>query len=294
MRHIFIEEPYGPEAICFYEFVFGAKVMCSSNEMIQTNDNNKGTTRFESTQLKFGPNCITVSERNPDSSLVNSETPTIMWLDMKDIDPVVTRAKKIEVVVEDQVLTTSPFCRLAKLKDPYGIIWMLRSSLVQDSDKKGDEIEEAEKVTIWEKQQHMYVKEPNGHKAIHFCKSVFRAEEVASNEQTKIVDEKASTSMVTSELKIGRKSIIVSAIQLDHDSSVIDKNVGSGVGTQDYIYVEVEHIPATMVVAVGLGAYCDIVKTDVGCLTKIMDPFGNTWLARTAKPPAPVKRDSFV
>lgn len=41
---------------------------------------------------------------------------------------------------------------------------------------------------------------------------------VTSNEQTNMVDEKASTSMVTAELKIGRKSIIVS--EVDHDSSL--------------------------------------------------------------------------
>ncbi|KAL8124485.1 hypothetical protein AgCh_012217 [Apium graveolens] len=217
----------------------------------------------------------------------------------EDIDHVVTRAKKLDVILEEQDLTTSGDWCLARIKDPYGIIWMVRSSLQDSSNdnkdaKQGDEIEEADKVTIWEKQQHIYVKAPNGPKAIQFCKSVFLAKEVpinegASNEQTNMVDEKASTAMVTAELNFGRKRIIVSEVELGHDSSLIDKNAGNnGVGTEDYIFVEVEHTPAAVVAAVALGAYCDIVKTNIGHLVKIMDPFGNTWLVGScAKPPAP-------
>lgn len=75
----------------------------------------------------------------------------------------------------------------------------------------------------------------------------------------------------------------------------IDKNAGSSVGTEDYIFVELDHVPITMLVSVGVGGYCNVVKTNVGYLTKIVDPFGNTWLVRScAEPPAPVKRDWFV
>lgn len=288
MRHIYIEEPYGPEAICFYEYVFGAKVINKATKRINTN---RGTTRFVSSELQFGPNCITVSEWNPNSDVVDesncttgAKTPTIIWLDMKDIDPVVTRAKKLDIVIDEEDLSTSSYGRLAKIEDPYGIIWMVRSVLLDSSEdikdaKQGHEVEEAEKVTIWEKQQQIYVKQPNGHKAINFCKSVFGAKEVTSNEQTKMVNEKANTSLVISELNFGHKSIIVS--EVDDDSSFIDKNAGIGVRTPDYIYVELEHSPSTVGVALCLGARCDIVDTDVGYLIKIIDPFGNTWLARS-------------
>ncbi|KAK1383746.1 hypothetical protein POM88_021481 [Heracleum sosnowskyi] len=124
---IFVEEPYGPEAIEFYKIVFRATELSRVTKTIKTSDKIKGTARFESCELKIGPSCIIVSECNPDSYLVNkSSAGTRIGLVLKEIDGIIADAVELGAVSEEGDITTTGR-RRAVIKDPYGIIWIIRS-----------------------------------------------------------------------------------------------------------------------------------------------------------------------
>ncbi|KAK1354295.1 hypothetical protein POM88_047551 [Heracleum sosnowskyi] len=130
--HIFIDEPYGPEAIEFYKFVFGAFEFDRVYETIETGDEIKGDVRLISSQLQFGSTNVIVSELLPDSSWLKkrdvvARTPRgVMLVYMEDVGSVVDQALECGSVEERRDFDTDGVCINADVRDPYGILWRIR------------------------------------------------------------------------------------------------------------------------------------------------------------------------
>ncbi|KAK1354286.1 hypothetical protein POM88_047542 [Heracleum sosnowskyi] len=130
--HIFVDEPYGCEAIEFYKLVFGAIELKRVYEYIETGDEIKGDIRVVSSELQFGSTSVIVSELVPNSSWlkkINSgiRTPRgIMSVYMEDINAVVALALELGAVEESRDFDYDGVCTNADLRDPYGILWCIR------------------------------------------------------------------------------------------------------------------------------------------------------------------------
>ena len=68
-RHIFVDEPYGCEAIEFYKAVFRAVEVNRVYKEIETDDEIKGSVRVVSCELQLCSSIIIVSELTPKSSM---------------------------------------------------------------------------------------------------------------------------------------------------------------------------------------------------------------------------------
>lgn len=131
--HIFVDEPYGCEAVEFYKLVFGAIELNRVYEQIETGDEIMGSIRVLSSELQFGSTSVIISELLPNSSWLEkrkfgSQTPRgIMYVYMEDdVVPVVALALELGAAKEFRDFDNDGVCTNADIRDPYGILWCIR------------------------------------------------------------------------------------------------------------------------------------------------------------------------
>ncbi|WOH07408.1 hypothetical protein DCAR_0726838 [Daucus carota subsp. sativus] len=126
-RHIFVDEPYGCEAIEFYKAVFRAVEVNRVYEEIETDDEIKGSVRVVSCELQLCSSIIIVSELTPKSCMLNQRNVAhlpprgTMLVYAEDVAPVVDLAARLgSSILKDEKYEKH-------IKDPYGSVWIIRT-----------------------------------------------------------------------------------------------------------------------------------------------------------------------
>ncbi|XP_057514090.1 uncharacterized protein At5g48480-like [Actinidia eriantha] len=129
---LLVEAPKANDAVQFYKAAFGAEEV--SRTMHPKRKAEQELPLILSAELKLGPSFILVSDLvNDSSSAVNTPaTGFVICLETDDVEAAVAKAVSAGGVSEGEVAEGEVACcggRVGKVKDPYGVVWMICSPI---------------------------------------------------------------------------------------------------------------------------------------------------------------------
>ncbi|PSR86307.1 Glyoxalase-like domain protein [Actinidia chinensis var. chinensis] len=127
---LLVEAPKASDAVQFYKAAFGAEEV--SRTMHPKRKAEQELPLILSAELKLGPSSILVSDLANDSSapVKTPATGFVICLETEDVEAAVAKAVNAGGVSEGEVAEGEVACcggRVGKVKDPYGVVWMICS-----------------------------------------------------------------------------------------------------------------------------------------------------------------------